>query len=318
MTFSRSRYDTQIKLSSEELFEISQEISRKFAPDISGITPKSALLSNALPNHYPRRTFAKDQVKPLFHTSHRSRIQLSPQEMFEISQEISRKFAPNVSTDASELVLLPVDPYHLYAYWNLGEHDNVARSNDESNHPLILRIYWRPDESNDPSNTKIWFDVALHTFRSLQKVRLPIDGTAYSAAIGRLYPDNSLTVVADSNIIHVPCDKIKSSPVQRKKPFSVAESLPTPKRQTLEKAFNVTETLPYDQALPDAGAEGIRYNKNPDKSLSSEKDRDNEMLFFSKLKNMLCEKAINEQFILKVNASETFYYQNKNASGQGR
>ena len=35
MTFSHSRYNPQIKLSPEEMLEISQEINREFAPNFS-------------------------------------------------------------------------------------------------------------------------------------------------------------------------------------------------------------------------------------------------------------------------------------------
>jgi len=316
MTFSRSGYDTQIKLSPEELFEISQEISRKFAPNAASLSSDSAFLSGAFPSRYSLRKSAKSQVNSIFHSSQHSHTRLSPQEMFEISQEISRKFSPDASTGTPELVLLPVDPYHLYAYWNLGENKKLTESKDEPANPLILRIYWRPDESADISNTKIWFDIAFNTFQSRQKVRLPIDGTAYSAVIGKLHPDNGLTVFADSNIIHVPCDKMKPSPMQRpsikrKEPLPAVGPIAKPVLQAPEKSINAAETLHHEQALPDAGTFGIRYEKDLNKRTVQEKNRDNEILFFSKMKNMLCEKDINEHYIPKTSASETFYYKNE-------
>jgi|GEM_PF-291239 len=319
MTFSRSRYDTQIKLSPEELFEISQEISRKFAPNAS---TDPAFPPDAFPSRHTQRKFGKNPINSLLHAGHRSCIRLSPQEMFEISQEISRKYAPNMSTATPELVLLPVDPCHLYAYWNLGDDKNITGLKEESANPLILRIYWRPDENAALNNAKIWFDVALDTFQSRQKVRLPIDGTAYSAVIGRLYPDNSLRVFADSNLIHVPFDKMRASPIQqRKAKLPAAESIPRPALQNHTPPVNATETLYYEPVLPDAGTAGdIFYKKDFDNELSAKKDRDNEILFFSKMKSLLSEqaseKAINEHAIPKTNASEIIYCHNKNASGQ--
>ncbi|TAL54989.1 MAG: DUF4912 domain-containing protein [Methylovulum sp.] len=338
MTFSRSRYDTQIKLSPEELFEISQEISRKFAPNAS---TDPAFPPDAFPSRYAPRKFGEKPINSLLHAGHHSRIRLSPQEMFEISQEISRKYAPNMSTGTPELVLLPVDPSHLYAYWNLGDDKNITGLKEESANPLILRIYWRPDENAAISNTKIWFDVALDTFQSRQKIRLPIDGTAYSAVIGRLYPDNSLTVFADSNLIHVPFDKMRASPIQqRRAKLSAAEGIPGPALQNHTSPINAAETLYYEPVLPDAGAGDIYYKKDFDNELRAKKDRDNEILFFSKMKSLMSEQAIsatdlgncstspvlgvvapaslssNEHTIPKTNASEIFYCHNKNASGQ--
>ena len=319
MTFSRSRYDTQIKLSPEELFEISQEISRKFAPNAS---TDPAFPPDAFPSRYAPRKFGKKPINSLLHAGHHSRIRLSPQEMFEISQEISRKYAPNMSTATPELVLLPVDPSHLYAYWNLGDDKNITGLKEESANPLILRIYWRPDENAALSNTKIWFDVALDTLQSRQKVRLPIDGTAYSAVIGRLYPDNSLRVFADSNLIHVPFDKMRASPIQqRRAKLSAAENnIPRPVQKNHTPPVNAAETLYYEPVLPDVGAGDIYYKKNFDNELSAKKDRDNEILFFSKMKSLLSkqasEQAIDEHAIPKTNASEIFYCHNQNASGQ--
>ncbi|MDP2902531.1 MAG: DUF4912 domain-containing protein [Methylovulum sp.] len=328
MTFSRSGYDTQIKLSSEELCEISQEISHKFAPNVSNLPPDFTSPPNAVPNSHFRQESAKSQISSTFYSSHHSGIQLSPQEIFEISQEISHKFAPCASTGSPELVLLPVDPYHLYAYWNLGGLKGAIKSKDEPDSLLVLRIYWRPDENTGISNTKIWFDVALDNLQSGQKVRLPIDGTAYSAVIGRPFQGNNLTVFAGSNIIHVPCDKLKPLPIQRapvrhKEPLPVARIIPHPALQDREKPLDSADVFHYEETLPNAGAANIWYEKIYSKQARQERNRDNEILFFSRLKNMLSENDAYGEPIPKTNASEVFYcknddHQNKNVSGQGK
>ncbi|MDO9106272.1 MAG: DUF4912 domain-containing protein [Methylovulum sp.] len=327
MTFSRSRYDTQIKLSPEELFEISQEISLKFAPSITSRSMGSTeLSSNFLKPSSPLQP-ANTPTGPVFHSSQHSRTQISPEELFKISQEISLKFAPNTSAQIPELVLLPVDPFHLYAYWNIGEYSTTTSPKDGQPKPLILRIYWRPDENADVHNTKIWFDVALAENQARKKIRLPIDGTAYSAAIGVLSQDHSLTVYADSNTVHVPCDKIKPPPPARpsrsqyKQPQSATELIILPTPPTLEKSAQPGEKLYYEKNVFNIGNIGISYEKAPDKPSNPEKDRDNERLFFSKMKTMYFEKDINGLPIPKINetsASETFYLEHKNASGQGR
>ena len=181
MTFSYSRYNPQTKLSPEEMLEISQEINREFAPGFSPGIPR--------PGYQHRFT---------------------PKEMFEISEEIRLNFAPRASNNTQELVLLPVDPDHLYAYWNLGNDKvNTTQKNDSGNQ-LTLRIYPEPNKNTDITITKSWFDVAIDSAQAQQEVFLSIRAheTAYCATIGKRYTDNSLAPFAYSNITHVPPRKV--------------------------------------------------------------------------------------------------------------
>jgi hypothetical protein len=99
---------------------------------------------------------------------------------------------------------VPVDPLHLSFYWDIGE--NTARITPDGgfDNDLTLRIYWRPDESPEIKCSNVWFDLSADNPECRQKVRLPIDDTAYSATLGKLNPDNSIDPLAHSNIIHVP------------------------------------------------------------------------------------------------------------------
>ena len=75
--------------------------------------------------------------------------------MFEISEEIRQDFAPKASNNTQELVLLPVDPDHLYAYWNLGDDKlNTTQKNDSGNQ-LTLRIYPEPNKNTDITQNKV-------------------------------------------------------------------------------------------------------------------------------------------------------------------
>ncbi len=188
MTFLQSRYNFQITLSPKELLEISDEVSRGFAPVFSTHIPGSE-----------------------------SAIKLSSQEMLDISEVISREFAPRV-LNTPELMLLPIDPDHVYAYWNLGENNAGAPANEEVRQPLTLRIYSQPSISAAISPTPerdiaiqnqgsmAWFDIEIHSPRAQQTVSLPVhtDETRFSAVIGKRNPDNSLVASTYSNIIHVP------------------------------------------------------------------------------------------------------------------
>ncbi|MGZ8163511.1 MAG: DUF4912 domain-containing protein [Methylobacter sp.] len=173
MVFSPSRSIFQVKLSPRELLEISQEISRNYSPAASAVFT--------------------------------AKLRLSPTEMLEISKEISRKYTLKISTGTPELVLLPVDPEHLYAYWNPGRAKTPSISIDNS-HEMVLRIYLQPDKNTSTTTPKSWFDVVIDNSRTQKKVLLPMQGnaSAYSAAIGKRYPSDHLVPLATSNVVHVP------------------------------------------------------------------------------------------------------------------
>ncbi|MDO9048766.1 MAG: DUF4912 domain-containing protein [Methylobacter sp.] len=159
------------------MLEISQEISRNFTPCFSSWMPELV-----------------------------EKIRLSPKELLDIGEEIGRDFAPKASYNIPEVVLLPVDPGHLYAYWNLGENREISTSDNERKDQLTLRIYSQPDEEREAIETASWFDVAIDSPKTQQQVSLPspVNETAYSAAIGKCCADDSFIAFAHSNIIHAP------------------------------------------------------------------------------------------------------------------
>lgn len=177
MTLLQSGYNPKINLSAKEMLEISQEISRDFTPCFSSQTPELG-----------------------------EKIRFSPKELLDIGEKIGRDFAPRRSYKTPELMLLPVDPGHLYAYWNLGEKRKIATPVNDGKDQLTLRIYAQPEEERPVSETAKWFDVAVDSPMTHQQVALPgpADNTAYSAAIGHYCADDSFIVFAQSNIIHAP------------------------------------------------------------------------------------------------------------------
>lgn len=209
MTFLHSRNYSKIELSPKELLEISQDINRKFTP--------SAVIDSPEP---------EDKTKP------------SPKEMFEISEEIRQDFAPRASDNPQELVLLPVDPDHLYAYWNLNDDKPCTTQKIDSGNQLTLRIYPELNINSDITEKKSWFDVAIDSHQAQQQVFLPMktDETAYSATIGKRNPDNSLAPFVQSNITHVPAGKIipkefKESQKESKLEFKAMPPLTIAKRE---------------------------------------------------------------------------------------
>jgi len=193
MTFSDTEHHSQIEPSAEEMLRISEEISLKFSPSAVSIADMDSFSADdRIGTNLPQTTedIADDYSIDSCYGG------FSPKELQEIGEEISRNFAPQPSAVVPELFLLPVDPHHLYAYWETGEDDIL--------NPLTLRIYWRPDANPDIISSNVWFDIAADNPGDRRKIRLPIDDTAYSAVLGKLNPDSSFEVLASSNIIQVP------------------------------------------------------------------------------------------------------------------
>jgi Domain of unknown function (DUF4912) len=184
MIFSPSRPISQAQLPASELLEINHEINRDNSP-VASVSPS-----------------------PLA-----ARITLSPTELLEISEEITQQHTPKNFTNKPELVLLPVDPNHLYAYWNPGQ-DNITPASKDDPPEIVLRIYPQPDENTKTTLTKPWFDVVVDNSQTRQKVFVPMEAYAstYSATIGIRCPDDQVAAFATSRVVHVP--RGKTAPYQ--------------------------------------------------------------------------------------------------------
>lgn len=175
MMNSYSSCNPQIQLSTEELLDISQAINREFALNLA--TPVAAPV-------YPD--------------------ELSPPEMLAISTEISADYAPNPDNNPDELVILPVDPDHLYAYWHVEAPQAMVACPDWQPH-WTLRVYADADQpplAPCPS----WFDLAVNNCQDQQQVALPehTANNTYHASLGDSGAGAVFATLADSNQIHLP------------------------------------------------------------------------------------------------------------------
>ena len=236
-----------------------------------------------------------------WHSRHSSQIKLSSQELHQISQKINQDYAPIVATQASELVLLPVDPYHLYAYWNLAEKQAGSKQNNDDGNHLTLRIFWRPDESHEVNKTKLWFDVAINS-QNQQKIRLPVDETAYSAAIGRCIQDEGFVASAYSNIIHVPRGRM--APEQSRREKIVAE-----------------ENIDFENREESESVREIDSSDSEEKTVDSISQYYDEALIDLKIKKTMFEKGIEKDIDNLLNpyrvTEEESYHGISIASNQG-
>jgi len=128
---------------------------------------------------------------------------LTSEQLFEISQKISGKFNHSLASDVSELILLPVDPYHLHAHWTIVA-EEVDALHLEGNSELVLRFYWDKPQSINPDTTKCCFSVNVDFSQNQQNIRLPVDNRYYSAELGVFDHNQRVTVLAKSNRVHVP------------------------------------------------------------------------------------------------------------------
>ncbi|MDT4329903.1 hypothetical protein ACQE3E_04130 [Methylomonas sp. MED-D] len=181
MAFSQSPTPSRAPLSAEELREISLSISRQFAPRRyeSGV------------RRAPTGGF-------------------SPSELLEISQQISREYAPRARGSQASLLLLPIDPRHLHAFWQLDAPPPATLPNQPESSPLTLRIFRQAPATNPaadspapPASAPVWFDVPVAADASRQRIVLPeyLGGAAahYRAVLGRLTGDRQFSPLAISN-----------------------------------------------------------------------------------------------------------------------
>ena len=252
MDYSHTGHRLQVKLSAQEMFEISQEISRGFSPDPSSLMPEPV---SALPLQVAADT-PKTAHKPVFsqpepesHTFSRQQllaisrdvgrrfaprfdskiptpdavIKFSGQELLAVSETISREFAPTTTSGRTALVLLPVDPEHVHAYWRFDDGEATLKQSAQA--ALTLRLYARAadeaamplDNANFPvyngfetesakTGAENWFDVAVVDFEGQQKITLPVNTGAshYFAVLGKNISDQGFSAMMRSNQIHVP------------------------------------------------------------------------------------------------------------------
>ena len=130
-------------------------------------------------------------------------LKLSQQDLRDISDETIQNYTPYDPYHQPELVLMPVDPLNLYAYWNLAaiETDNVINDTDRQ---FVLRVYSLPEQGEQESAIKMSFDITVSAYQNQKKVRLPMAATTYSAVIGEINADGCFSALATANAIHVP------------------------------------------------------------------------------------------------------------------
>lgn len=163
----------QKQMTNKELFDISHEISRNYAPAILKETPK----------------FDDNLV-------------LSKDELLEVSHNISLYFAPRILPNSENLVLLPIDPQHIYVYWNLGDRQSSQPFQDMLDQELRLSVFSH-DKGGEARIKKI-YETTVHGIQSGEEIKLPVPQKTgiYSASMSQYLPENPRVTLVDSNLVH--------------------------------------------------------------------------------------------------------------------
>ena len=154
------------------------------------------------------QTISRD-FSPVFSARHSPMI-FSSRELLDISEFISLTYQPHYHKMA-DLMMLPVDPSHIYIYWDLPKKDNKLFSfNNNVENPAVhtLRVYLQNDGYcllNKPSLS--WFDVAIDPNQHQQQITIPPQSETVfvTAILGYLDIDNQFVSEVTSNSIQVPC-----------------------------------------------------------------------------------------------------------------
>lgn len=142
-------------------------------------------------NNKVKHTATSEPFKPLV---------LSKQELLEVSQNISLYYAPRVSIDANKLVLLSIDPEHLYAYWRLSDNDRPACVPSSAENEMLLRVYSQ-EKTEAKVKSKLVADFVVKGSQSKQVITLPAPKKTeiYFARLGKLNPIQEFIPLIKSN-----------------------------------------------------------------------------------------------------------------------
>jgi len=111
----------------------------------------------------------------------------------------------------TKLILLPRDPYWMFAYWEISPQDwlRVKSEYGEDIHErsrLILRVYdvTSIKERFDGENADRYFDIYITEVADNWYINVDLPNRSYCVDIGLLTDDNRFIMLARSNIVHMP------------------------------------------------------------------------------------------------------------------
>ncbi|ADJ27064.1 DUF4912 domain-containing protein [Nitrosococcus watsonii] len=129
---------------------------------------------------------------------------LSQQELLQISQETRDCFLPPASPDKTQLVLMVVNPYRVYAYWSILNQDLICaykKFEIKKSAQWALRFY---DFTAGKLTIASSFEVAIPRKAHHWYIDLWADDKCYIAELGLADCEDQFVVLARSNMIETP------------------------------------------------------------------------------------------------------------------
>ncbi|MGD7036457.1 DUF4912 domain-containing protein [Methylotuvimicrobium buryatense] len=185
-----------------------------------------------------------------WHSRHNPELTISSQEIQHISQTISRTYHPLQFSQAEplnfpQLIILPIDPYHLHAYWRIAGATPLLQM---ANSPLILRLFWQIDWEDAQDHLRPWFDACVVSAQANAKIELPVAGAIYTAAIGQCDNNGDFIVYVRSQPVIMPSSAMTPvTALTRPLAFDEAD-IDAQIRQTLGKPH--AEDIPFSPVSP--------------------------------------------------------------------
>lgn len=181
-----------------------------------------------------------------WHSRHNPELTISSQEIQHISQTISRTYHPLQFSQAEplnfpQLIILPIDPYHLHAYWRIAGATPLLQM---ANRPLILRLFWQIDWADAQDHQRPWIDVGVVSAHANAKIQLPVAGAIYTAAIGQCDNDGDFIVYVRSQPVSMPSSALTPVTALTRSLTLDEADIDAKIRQTLSKQ-HIAEDTPF-------------------------------------------------------------------------
>lgn len=175
------------------------------------------------------------------HSGSNPNIALASEEIQKISQFIRQAFNPFQfrrsepfddlePVNDPELVILPIDPFHLHAYWRIPDPNAFVRDNGT---PLMLRLFWKLNRTQDFDTGFSWVDIAEVTEQDQTIITLPATDATYTVAIGQRDDSGGFRAYVQSQSIMMPA-LVSASPVTE---FMLAEASSAPCESDADGTF---------------------------------------------------------------------------------
>ncbi len=185
-------------------------------PTIQSLRKKAKELGVKIKKRMKKREILKllkDEVLKRMETESRSTASSKIERTFEEVSEIKVTGEPELpkSYEKDKLVLLPVNPYWLHAYWDLSPQTIREIESLPEGSQVILRLHDVTYIIFDGNNANRTFEVSVDVrFTKNYYFNIPTPGADFILELGYRTPDGKLVILMRSNVCKAP----KNSPSQ--------------------------------------------------------------------------------------------------------